>query len=159
MLAGGTVAGGASLWHTLGSVAAGLFVLEAVTGIALATVYAPAVNTAWPSVFYIQDQMTMGWFVRGLHSFGSSALIIVAGLHLLQVVLFGAYRRPRELNWMVGAGHAGRRAAVRDLRLPAAVGSEGLLGEGGRSDHHGQRAGRRRRRCSRSSRAARRSAT
>ena len=49
----------------------------------------------------------MGWFVRGLHSFGSSALIIVAGLHLLQVVLFGAYRRPRELNWMVGAAMLG----------------------------------------------------
>ena len=46
--------------------------------------------------------MTLGWFVRGLHSFGSSALIVVAGLHLLQVLLFGAYRRPRELNWMVG---------------------------------------------------------
>jgi ubiquinol-cytochrome c reductase cytochrome b subunit len=107
VLAGGTVAGGASLWHTLGSVAAGLFVLEAITGIALATAYAPAVNTAWPSVFYIQDQMTMGWFVRGLHSFGSSALVIVAGLHLLQVVLFGAYRRPRELNWMVGAAMLG----------------------------------------------------
>ena len=106
-LAGGTVPGGASLWRTLGSVAAGLFVLEAVTGIALATVYAPAANTAWPSVFYIQDQMTMGWFVRGLHSFGSSALIIVSGLHLLQVVLFGAYRRPREVNWMVGLAMLG----------------------------------------------------
>ena len=57
---------------------------------------------AWASVAYIQDQLTLGWFVRGLHSFGSSALIVVAGLHLLQVLLFGAYRRPRELNWMVG---------------------------------------------------------
>jgi ubiquinol-cytochrome c reductase cytochrome b subunit len=60
------------------------------------------VTTAWASVAYIQDQMTLGWFVRGLHSFGSSALIVVSGLHLLQVVLFGAYRRPREVNWMVG---------------------------------------------------------
>jgi ubiquinol-cytochrome c reductase cytochrome b subunit len=106
-LAGGTVAGGASLWHTLGSVAAGLFVLEAVTGIALATAYAPAANTAWPSVFYIHEQMALGWFIRGLHSFGSSALIIVSGLHLLQVVLFGAYRRPRELNWMIGLAMLG----------------------------------------------------
>jgi ubiquinol-cytochrome c reductase cytochrome b subunit len=107
VIAGGSVAGGASLWHTLGSVAAGLFVLEAITGIALATAYAPAANTAWPSVFYIQDQMSMGWFVRGLHSFGSSALILVSGLHLAQVVLFGAYRRPRELNWMLGLAMLG----------------------------------------------------
>jgi ubiquinol-cytochrome c reductase cytochrome b subunit len=100
--AGGKVPGGASLWHTLGSVAAGLFVLEAVTGVLLATAYTPSVTGAWASVAYIQDQLTLGWFVRGLHSFGSSALIVVAGLHLLQVLLFGAYRRPRELNWMVG---------------------------------------------------------
>jgi len=98
----GQVPGGASLWHTLGSVAAGLFVLEAVTGVFLATTYTPSVTGAWASVAYIQDQLTFGWFVRGLHSFGSSALIVVAGLHLLQVLLFGAYRRPRELNWMVG---------------------------------------------------------
>jgi ubiquinol-cytochrome c reductase cytochrome b subunit len=102
VFAGGQVPGGASLWHTLGAVAAGLFVLEAVTGILLATAYTPSVTGAWASVAYIQDQLTFGWFVRGLHSFGSSALIVVAGLHLLQVVLFGAYRRPRELNWMVG---------------------------------------------------------
>jgi len=101
-LAGGHVPGGASFWHTFGSVAAGMFVLEALTGILLATAYTPSVPAAWGSVAYIQDQMTLGWFVRGLHSFGSSALIVIAGVHLLQVLLFGAYRRPRELNWMVG---------------------------------------------------------
>jgi len=101
-VAGGQVPGGASFWHTFGSVAAGLFVLEAITGIFLATAYTPSVTGAWASVAYIQDQMSLGWFVRGLHSFGSSALIVIAGVHLLQVLLFGAYRRPRELNWMVG---------------------------------------------------------
>jgi ubiquinol-cytochrome c reductase cytochrome b subunit len=101
---GGQMPGGASFWHALGSVAAGLFVVEAVTGIFLSLFYAPSVQTAWASVAYIQDQLPLGWFVRGLHSFGSSALIIVAGLHLLQVLLFGAYRRPRELNWMIGLG-------------------------------------------------------
>jgi ubiquinol-cytochrome c reductase cytochrome b subunit len=77
-------------------------VLEIVTGMFLSAYYAPSVGDAWASVAYIQDQLTLGWFVRGLHSFGSSALIVVAGVHLLQVLLFGAYRRPRELNWMVG---------------------------------------------------------
>jgi ubiquinol-cytochrome c reductase cytochrome b subunit len=101
-LGAGHVPGGASLWHALGSVAAGLFVLEAVTGIFLATAYTPSATGAWASVAYIQDQMTLGWFVRGLHSVGSSALIVIAGLHVFQVLLLGAYRRPRELNWMVG---------------------------------------------------------
>ena len=101
---GGQMPGGASLWHALGSVAAGLFVVEAVTGIFLSLFYAPSVQTAWASVAYIQDQLPLGWFVRGLHSFGSSALIVVAGLHLLQVLVFGAYRPPRELNWMIGLG-------------------------------------------------------
>jgi ubiquinol-cytochrome c reductase cytochrome b subunit len=101
-LRGGHVPGGASFWHTLGTVAAGLFVLEAVTGVLLATAYTPSVTGAWASVAYIQDQLTLGWFVRGLHSFGSSALIVGTGAHMLQVLLLGAYRRPRELNWMVG---------------------------------------------------------
>jgi ubiquinol-cytochrome c reductase cytochrome b subunit len=102
MFGGGHVPGGASFWHTFGAVAAGLFALEAVTGVLLATAYTPSATGAWASVAYIQDQMTAGWFLRGLHSFGSSALIIVAGVHMLQVLVFGAYRRPRELNWMVG---------------------------------------------------------
>jgi ubiquinol-cytochrome c reductase cytochrome b subunit len=104
VIAGGSVPGGASLWHVLGSVAAFLVVLEIVTGIFLAMYYAPSVTGAWASVAYIQDQLTLGWFVRGLHSFGSSALIVVTGLHLLQVLLFGAYKAPRELNWIVGLG-------------------------------------------------------
>jgi ubiquinol-cytochrome c reductase cytochrome b subunit len=99
---GGQMPGGASLWQALGSVAAGLFVVEAITGVFLALFYAPSVTSAWASVAYIQDQLPLGWFVRGLHSFGSSALVIVAGLHLLQVLVFGAYRRPREMNWILG---------------------------------------------------------
>jgi ubiquinol-cytochrome c reductase cytochrome b subunit len=117
---GGQIPGGASLWRALGSVAAGLFVVEALTGIFLALFYAPSVTTAWASVAYIQDQLPLGWFVRGLHSFGSSALIVVAGLHLLQVLIFGAYRRPRELNWMVGLALFGLSAlfALSGYLLP-----------------------------------------
>jgi ubiquinol-cytochrome c reductase cytochrome b subunit len=117
---GGEMPGGASLWHTLGSVAAGLFVVEAVTGIFLSLFYAPSVQTAWASVAYIQDQLPLGWFVRGLHSFGSSALVVVAGLHLLQVLLFGAYRRPREANWILGLALFGLTAlfALSGYLLP-----------------------------------------
>ena len=84
--------------------------------------------------------------MRGLHSFGSSALIVVAGLHLLQVLLFGAYRRPRELNWMVGLALFGVVALFALSGYLLALGSEGLLGEAGRGDDRGQRPGRRRRR-------------
>jgi ubiquinol-cytochrome c reductase cytochrome b subunit len=103
-VAGGSVPGGASFWHTLGSAAAFLVVLQLVSGIFLGAYYAPTTTDAWASVAYIQDQLTLGWFVRGLHSYGSSALIVVTGLHLLQVVLFGSYKPPRELNWIVGLG-------------------------------------------------------
>ncbi len=99
---GGQMPGGASFWHALGAAAAGLFAVQAATGLFLSLFYAPSAQTAWASVAYIQDQLPFGWFVRGLHSFGSSALIVVAGLHLLQVLLFGAYQRPREANWIVG---------------------------------------------------------
>ncbi len=117
---GGEMPGGAGFWHALGAAAAGLFVVEAITGIFLALFYAPSVQTAWASVAYIQDQLPLGWFVRGLHSFGSSAMVVVAGLHFLQVLLFGAYRRPRELNWIVGLGLFGLTAlcALSGYLLP-----------------------------------------
>jgi len=96
------VAGGASFAYVFGSVLAFLLVLQIVTGILLATAYSPSSTDAWASVAYIQDQMTLGWFVRGLHSHGASAMVIVAGLHLMQTALYGAYRAPRELNWWIG---------------------------------------------------------
>ena len=103
-LAGGQMPGGASFWRALGAAAAGLFAVEAVTGLFLSFFYAPSAQTAWASVAYLQDQLPGGWFVRGLHGFGASALVVVAGLHLLQVLLFAAYRKPREANWIVGLG-------------------------------------------------------
>src|SRR2546428_602933 len=57
---------------------------------------------AWASVAYVQDQMVLGWLVRGLHSAGASAMVVLIVLHMLQVALYGAYKRPREVNWIVG---------------------------------------------------------
>ncbi|HLU67225.1 MAG TPA: cytochrome b N-terminal domain-containing protein [Kofleriaceae bacterium] len=96
------VLGGASMAYVFGSVLAFLLLLQMVTGVLLATVYSPSATDAWASVAYIQDQVPLGWFVRGLHSHGASAMVIVAGLHMLQTALYGAYKRPRELNWVVG---------------------------------------------------------
>jgi ubiquinol-cytochrome c reductase cytochrome b subunit len=96
------VPGGASWFFVLGAMATFLLALLFVTGVFLAFYYSPSASTAWASVAFIQDELTFGWFVRGLHSFGSSALVVVSALHLLQVLVWGAYKAPRELNWLVG---------------------------------------------------------
>src|SRR5262249_47374652 len=97
------VAGGASWAYVFGSVLAIILVNQIVTGILLAMYYSPSAQTAWASVAYVQDQVSAGWFIRGLHANGASAMVIVAGFHMLQVAVYGAYRKPREINWLVGA--------------------------------------------------------
>jgi ubiquinol-cytochrome c reductase cytochrome b subunit len=96
------IPGGARWWYALGAVLTFLLALELATGVLLAFFYAPSAATAWASTVFIQDQLTLGWFVRGLHSFGSSAMMVVAALHFLQVLFAGAYKAPREANWLVG---------------------------------------------------------
>lgn len=87
---------------SLGSMAIFLLILQAVTGAFLALYYSPSPDHAYDSVNYISHEVTFGTFVRGLHHWGSSALVIVVFLHLLRVVLYGAYKAPRELTWIVG---------------------------------------------------------
>src|ERR1041384_8881726 len=91
-----------SFAYVFGSVLVYLLVLEAATGVALAAFYAPSATDAWGSVAYVQDRATLGWFLRGLHFHGASAMVIVAGLHLVQTALYGAYKKPRELVWWIG---------------------------------------------------------
>jgi len=93
---------GARFAYAFGGLLLFVFVLQAVTGVALATVYAPTTTDAWGSVYYIEHHMVMGSLVRGVHHFGSSAMIVLVVLHMTQVLLFGAHRKPRELNWIVG---------------------------------------------------------
>lgn len=93
---------GPSFAHVFGWALVMLFVVEATTGIALAAFYAPSTTDAWASVAYVQDRMPLGWLVRGLHYHGASALVIVAGVHLVQTAVYGAYRKPRELTWWLG---------------------------------------------------------
>lgn len=96
------VPGGASFAYVFGSVLTFILILQITTGIFLAMYYSPSATDAWASVAYIQDSVTLGWFIRGLHSYGASAMVIVAGLHLLQTALYGAYKKPREVNWLTG---------------------------------------------------------
>jgi ubiquinol-cytochrome c reductase cytochrome b subunit len=94
---------GGSRWAAaFGSLLLFAFVLQVVTGILLATSYAPSVDSAWASVNYIQNEAPGGAFIRALHHWGSSAMVILLLMHLVQVFVWGAYKKPRELTWMVG---------------------------------------------------------
>jgi ubiquinol-cytochrome c reductase cytochrome b subunit len=101
------VRGGARWAYIFGSVLTFLLLLQVVTGVMLASFYAPSATSAWASVAFIQDQLTMGWFIRGLHSTGASAMVVVCVCHMGQVMLYGAYKAPRELNWMLGVAMFG----------------------------------------------------
>ena len=79
-----------------------LFVVLAITGVALMTVYSPSVATAWGSVYYLQYVLRGGWMVRGIHHWAANAMVALMMLHLVHVAVVGAYRRPRELTWWGG---------------------------------------------------------
>lgn len=98
------IPGGANWIYVFGSATLFLFCLQAVTGMFLALYYVPSPDAAYDTVQFIQQEVQFGWFVRGLHHWGASAVMLAVGLHLLQVYLYGAYKRPRELMWMVGVG-------------------------------------------------------
>ncbi len=90
-------------WHqVLGSVALFAFLTQAFTGILLAFNYAPTPGDAYDSLRYIVTELTGGRLIRGLHHWGASLMIIVVVLHMAQVFLWGAYKKPREATWMVG---------------------------------------------------------
>src|SRR3954454_12917161 len=90
-------------WHQVfGSIALFLFMTQAFTGILLAFNYAPTPGEAYNSLKYIITELTGGRMIRGLHHWGASMIIVVVVLHMCQVFLYGAYKKPREATWMVG---------------------------------------------------------
>jgi quinol---cytochrome c reductase cytochrome b subunit, bacillus type len=96
--------------QTLGSAALTAFLVQTITGVILAMYYDPSAATdphtgkpvAWESIVNITDHVFMGWLVRGMHRWGASVFIILMFLHMGRVFLFGAYKYPRELNWIIG---------------------------------------------------------
>jgi menaquinol-cytochrome c reductase cytochrome b subunit len=96
--------------QTLGSAALTAFLVQAITGVILAMYYTPSATTdphtgvpvAYESIQNISDNLFMGWLVRGMHKWGASVFIILMFLHMGRVFLFGAYKYPRELNWIIG---------------------------------------------------------
>jgi len=96
------IPGGARWRYVWGSTLVFTFFLQVITGIFLWTAYAPSTQTAWESVYYIQYQMTLGWLVRGIHHFAAQAMVVLLAFHLLQVIIDGAYKAPREINFWLG---------------------------------------------------------
>ncbi len=89
-------------WFALGGTPAYLFVVQIITGIMLAFYYKAAPATAWESVGYITDEAAYGWFIRSLHKWAATLMIAAVILHQMRVFFTGAYRKPREINWMIG---------------------------------------------------------
>jgi len=88
--------------YTLGSATLFAAVIQGVTGILLTFYYVPTPDHAYDSVVYITTQLPAGWFIRGLHHWGASAMVVLTVLHLLRVYFFGAYKFPREVTWITG---------------------------------------------------------
>ena len=97
-----SIPGSAGWPQVFGSVALFLLLIQAFTGILLALNYAPTPGDAYYSLQYIIEKVTGGRMIRGLHHWGASAMVIVVVLHMIQVFLYGAYKKPREVTWIVG---------------------------------------------------------
>lgn len=92
----------ASWWYVFGSAATVLLVLQVMTGVLLGLVYSPSAGHAWSSLEFLNHSIRLGWFLRAMHGWGSDFMIAIVLIHMAQVFLFGAYKFPRELNWIVG---------------------------------------------------------
>jgi ubiquinol-cytochrome c reductase cytochrome b subunit len=92
----------ASWFYVFGSAALVVFILQIFTGILLALIYVPSAGEAWNSLQVLNHGIHLGWFVRALHGWGSNFMVAIVLLHMVQVFLFGAYKYPRELTWIVG---------------------------------------------------------
>ena len=91
-----------SWFYVLGSAAFVVFILQIVTGIMLAFIYVPSAGEAWNSLQTLNHNVSLGWYIRALHGWGSNFMVAIVLIHMVQVFLFGAYKYPRELTWVVG---------------------------------------------------------
>ena len=96
------VAGPMGWWYVFGSASLTLLIVQIVTGIGLALVYVPAADKAYDSLLYLDYDVTLGWFLRALHYYAGSGMVVLVLVHMTQVFLHGAYKYPRELTWVLG---------------------------------------------------------
>ena len=96
------IPGGPRWRYVWGSTLSFCFFVQVVTGLILWTAYSPSAQTAWESVYFIQNQMAGGWLLRGVHHFTAQMMVLLMAIHFVQVVVDGAYRAPREINFWLG---------------------------------------------------------
>jgi ubiquinol-cytochrome c reductase cytochrome b subunit len=96
------VPGGARWRYVWGSTLVFTFVLQMITGFMLWSAYSPSTRTAWESVYFIQHEMFLGSIIRGLHHYAAQAMVVLMAIHLVQVIIDGAYKAPREINFWLG---------------------------------------------------------
>ena len=89
-------------FFTLGSASLFVALNQMITGILLTIYYVPTPDHAYDSVQYITTQVPAGWLIRGLHHWGASAMVLLVVLHMIRVILYGAYKFPREVTWFTG---------------------------------------------------------
>lgn len=94
--------GGTSFAYTIGSATLLVFLMQVVTGVWQMFYYVPTVDHAYDSLNYLRQEVPFGWLIHGLHYWGATAMVILVGLHLLRVFIWGAYKRPREVTWLLG---------------------------------------------------------
>jgi menaquinol-cytochrome c reductase cytochrome b subunit len=93
---------GTNWFYTLGSATLFAFLSQAVTGVFLAMYYDPSPTRAYESTRYLTNEVFLGEFVRGMHRWGSTVMVVLIFLHMARTFFFGAYKYPRELNWIIG---------------------------------------------------------
>ncbi|MGH7907412.1 MAG: cytochrome b N-terminal domain-containing protein [Candidatus Binataceae bacterium] len=93
---------GAGWWYVFGSATLTCFIVQVVTGIALATRYISSAGSAYSALQYITNQAFFGHLLRGMHFYGASLMVAMIGLHMIQVFRMGCYKYPREFNWITG---------------------------------------------------------
>ena len=96
------VPGGARWRYVWGSTLVFTFTLQVITGFMLWAAYSPSTRTAWESVYYIQHEMFLGNIIRGLHHYAAQGMVVLMAIHLIQVIIDGAYKAPREMNFWLG---------------------------------------------------------
>ena len=96
------IAGPKGWWYIFGSASMTMLMIQIITGIGLALVYVPAADKAYDSLLFLNYEQPLGWFLRALHYYAGSGMVVLVLAHMTQVVLHAAYKYPRELTWVIG---------------------------------------------------------